>query len=73
MIVKKITVGFVIQTYDTDKQEFTGQEFIAGDEVTVEDQNGDELDSDCCSAYLPFDMVQPDRTDNAAKPSTATT
>jgi hypothetical protein len=59
MIVKKITTGFVIQTYDTKKEKFTAQEFIAGDEVAWEADGDPMVDGDEPDAYLNFDMVQP--------------
>ena len=59
MIIKKITTGFVIQTFDTDTNKFVEQEFIAGDEVTHEDEVGNEVSEDLVDPYLPFDMVQP--------------
>lgn len=61
MIIKKITIGFVVQDFDTDKGEFVSQEFIAGDEVDVEDEHGNGVDDTVAidAAYLPFDMVQP--------------
>ena len=63
MILHKITVGFVIQNFDTEKNEFVEQEFIAGDEVTWEDNNnnpGSSIDYST-DKYLPFDMKQPKR------------
>ena len=36
MHLKKVTIGFVIQTYDTDLGMFISQEFIAGDQVDWE-------------------------------------
>jgi len=57
MIVKKITVGFVVQVYDTETNKYTSQEFVAGDQVDFEDEYGKAVDS--ISAYLPFEMVQP--------------
>ena len=57
MIVKKITTGFVIQTFDTEKKEFIHQEFIAGDIVEFEDEQGKTVEP--FLEYLPFDMVQP--------------
>ncbi len=70
MIIKKITTGFVIQTFDTDKQRYTSQTFVAGDVVDYENTDGDALAHDemeplnfgpTCEKepYLPFDMVQP--------------
>ena len=65
MIIQKITTGFVIQNFDTDAQNFTSQEFVAGDQVDFE-IDGDAIDSiefeDKLvdhSGYLPFEMVQP--------------
>jgi hypothetical protein len=43
----KITVGFVVQTFEkNDKGDFvcTGQEFVAGDQVDYEDQDGNPID-----------------------------
>lgn len=60
MQIKKITTGFVIQVYDTEKKSFVSQEFIAGDEVEVEDIEGNPVDDDMIPDYLPFDMVQPE-------------
>ena len=66
MKVNKITTGFVIQTYDTDLQKWTGQEFVAGTETDYEEAGTERiLDSaDIWIAtpdrYLPFDMRQPD-------------
>lgn len=57
MIVNKITIGFVIQQFDTETNTFVSQEFIAGDEVTYENQMGEAVDS--FLEYLPFEMVQP--------------
>ena len=63
MIVKKITPGFVIQTYQDGKP--VHQEFIAGDDVKYEDEKGETLDPsvnqqvDGTEIYQPFDMVQP--------------
>lgn len=66
MIVKKITTGFVIQNYDTDTERFVSQEFVAGDQVDWEDEDGQSLNpeefvvkGDGTFPYLPFDMVLP--------------
>ncbi|RDJ34914.1 MAG: hypothetical protein DWQ19_08755 [Crenarchaeota archaeon] len=75
MLYKKITNGFVIQTYDTDKPGWVDQEFVAGEEEwkkegqsDVSEDEDDDWD-DCLSEsdipdeilndYLPFEMVQP--------------
>ena len=59
MIVKKITVGFVVQAYDTETKKWVGQEFVAGDQVDYEFDNGAPANPDDVSGYLPFEMVQP--------------
>lgn len=59
MIVHKITTGFVIQKFDTKTRQFIGQEFIAGDQVEFENEDGDPVES--FDEYLPFDMKQPSR------------
>lgn len=56
---KKITVGFVVQTYN-DEGNCISQEFIAGDDVTYENSQGEPIDSsEVDDKYQPFDMVQP--------------
>ena len=45
MLINKITVGFVIQVFDTELNRFVSQEFTAGDDVAYEDQKGDAVDS----------------------------
>ena len=63
MIIKKITVGFVIQSFDTEKGKFISQEFIALDQVDYEDEKGNIAtwppSNDEGEPYLDFDMVQP--------------
>ena len=66
MKIQKITVGFVTQTFDTDSQTWTDQNFTAGDDFTYEVE-GDEINVQDFldrvvghqEPYLPFDMVQP--------------
>ena len=72
MIVKKITTGFVVQTFDTDLECCINQEFVAGDQVDWEDEEGNALLSTSNSTqyvgdtavalarihYQPFEMVQ---------------
>jgi hypothetical protein len=66
MKINKITTGFVIQTYDTELKEWTGQEFVAGNETDYEEAGtGAILDSAAIwpksdEPYLPFLMRQPD-------------
>lgn len=71
MIINKITTGFVIQQFDTEKQKFVSQEFVAGDEVDWETEDGQPADMEAplvvdgqlqpiLTTYLPFNMEQPD-------------
>jgi hypothetical protein len=46
MRINKITVGFVSQIFDTDLGRFVSQEFVAGDPVDYEDEDGEPVDSD---------------------------
>jgi len=57
-MLKKVTVGFVVQTFDPYAGKFVSQEFVAGDEVTYENEMGDVVDE--WEEYLPFNMVQPE-------------
>ena len=57
MIVKKITSGFVVQTFDGDK--CISQEFIVGFDVDIEREDGEPIDQNVTLEYHPFDMVQP--------------
>jgi hypothetical protein len=74
MIINKITTGFVVQVFDTDKGQYILQEFIAGDQVDYEERvlghEGNPLGAKEMAKfnfgpeaekepYLPFDMVQP--------------
>jgi len=60
MKVNKTTTGFVIQTFDTDTGRCVSQQFIAGDQVDYEDENGDPVEwEEAPKAYQPFEMVQP--------------
>lgn len=58
MTKKKITTGFVIQTFD-DNNKCIKQEFTAGDPVEWEDENGLPIDCPENDEYQPYDMVQP--------------
>ena len=66
MKINKITTGFVIQTYDTELKQWTGQEFVAGDQTEYEVADiGEIIDPDdarpeSSKPYLPFQMQQPD-------------
>lgn len=48
MIINKITVGYVVQTFDTEKMEWIGQKFVAGDDYVqydaeYETETGDDI------------------------------
>jgi len=64
MAYKKITVGFVIQDFD-DNGNCVAQEFVAGDQVDYEDEEGNPVDVDVSKEYHPYDMVQPPQWDEA--------
>lgn len=61
-LIKKITVGFVVQTWDDDKKRWVSQDFVAGDQVDWETEDGTPIVVDSTSEvpYLHFNMVQPE-------------
>lgn len=64
MLINKITIGFVIQQFNTETGLFTSQEFVAGDQVDWEDKEGNLIDKgffdlSCSIPYLLFEMKQP--------------
>lgn len=65
MLIKKITTGFVMQTFNEDGI-CVEQNFTAG-EVEYEDENGNPLDDDVHDEhidreqYFPFNMIQPEK------------
>jgi hypothetical protein len=60
MIIQKITAGFVVQRFDTEKGCFVAQEFVASDKVDVELLDGTPTESEPLdNTYLPFEMKQP--------------
>lgn len=67
MIQKKITCGFVVQSWDTELKKWVAQEFIAGHEVEYEDENGYPLldyNEEIRNHYLPFEMRNPSELDD---------
>ena len=40
MLIKKITTGVLVQAFDTETRTFVSQEFVAGDRVDYEDEDG---------------------------------
>lgn len=60
--IQKITVGFVVQTFDKHGR-FQDQTFIAGDQVDyVDADTGEEIAAQDLP-YVPFDMAQDFQTD----------
>jgi hypothetical protein len=66
MIIQKITPGYVIQQFDSEKKQFVFQEFIGGDEIDYEDTEGNALNELEVESFgldkaapLHFNMVQP--------------
>lgn len=55
--MRKITVGFVVQNYKKGK--CIDSEFVASDEVTWENDLGEQIDPPKNEVYFPFEMVQP--------------
>ncbi|HOT87910.1 MAG TPA: hypothetical protein PL028_00005 [Bacteroidales bacterium] len=69
MKIKKITHGYVIQTYDMEKERYIEQEFVVGGGVEYETGEGEVVSYDEMKdvifkgkeePYLPFLMVQPE-------------
>jgi hypothetical protein len=64
MKVNKITVGFVVQTFDGETGKFVSQEFVGGDDVTYENNFGEPVDPgdlpyEGPEPQMPLEMVQP--------------
>lgn len=59
MIVKKITVGFVVQSFDSETGKCLDQEFVASDDCSFEDEQGEHLDI-FHDLYFPLEMKQPE-------------
>ena len=67
MIINKIINGFVIQHYDTEKKECTGQEFVGTDDAEYDTELGDALyagdkvleESGVLDLNYPIVLVQP--------------
>lgn len=64
MLLNKITIGYVVQTFDTELGKFVSQEFIASHKAEWEDQNGDTVDAPKNTGMLPFEMVDPEVLEN---------
>ena len=64
MILNKITLGFVVQQFDTETSKFTNQEFMASDDITWErnstvDEPIDAPNVNGEEPYMSYLMVQP--------------
>lgn len=56
---KKFIVGFVVQEFN-DNGDLVSQEFVGGDDVTYEDENGDIIDPPTNESRFPMMMMQPE-------------
>lgn len=68
MIVRKITTGFAVQEFDAETGRCISQEFVAGDQVSWEDRNGNAISEDGFGIdleglYFPLEMKQPEEND----------
>lgn len=85
MKFNKITVGFVVQTFDTNLNRYVAQEFIASDDVSYENvETGERLTPKELETLgdqgfgprsevepsLPFTMVQPQEPGHVFNPDT---
>jgi hypothetical protein len=71
MRINKITTGFVVQTWDTERKQWISQEFVAGDRVDYEKADGTPVDADdiwpdMAEPYLPFEMRPPEEVQASA-------
>jgi hypothetical protein len=65
MLINKITVGWVTQTYDTDRKRFLKQDFFTGDQVDFEKEDGSPVDISKLKVvekeiYHSYNMIQPE-------------
>jgi len=64
MIVRKITVGFVVQEFDAATGRCLSQQFVAGDQVQFEDRAGQPIEDgqygiDLEALFWPLELKQP--------------
>ena len=57
-MIQKYTTGYVIQNYD-ETGKCVSQEFIASDEVSWENEEGESIDYPSDAEYFPMEMIQP--------------
>lgn len=63
MFIKKIIVGYVVQTFNTKLNKCLSQEFISSNVVTLENEKGEDIShiiDDTEMIDMPLDMIQPD-------------
>lgn len=58
MVVRKITVGYVVQEFDTETRRFVSQKFVVEGSSDFENESG--FAATPFPEYLAFDMVQPE-------------
>lgn len=67
--IHKVTVGYVVQVFDTEKGKFVSQQFVASKDSTYEDAAGNPLEEDTVefemmpspTPALNLNMVQPEQ------------
>ena len=59
MIINKITIGFVVQQYDTEAKKFINQTFTASDDVSWETPGGNYIEEPPEAPNMPLEMVHP--------------
>ena len=57
-MIRKVIVGFVVQDFNEDGT-LISQEFIAGDQVDYENEEGESVDEPSTSLYHPMNMIEP--------------
>lgn len=58
MIINKVILGYVLQSFDTDTGKFTGQSFVSGEE-TWETPQGQPVEEPDTDSALSLEMIQP--------------
>lgn len=59
-LVRKVTVGFVIQCYDINRKCWHSQHFVASEDEIWEDELGEPLENEPEITDLPINLVQPE-------------
>ena len=67
MIVNKVTIGFVVQHFDTETKRFVEQHFVGSDDRSWENEMGDSVDApkgkNGDEPYLNYEMKSPAEID----------